>query len=98
MKARLLVSAMLVLGCTTAVAAAPEDPNVLPNLFPFPNPSGVLRTFSTTGQLDMTGPFFQDLGTNGRTCVTCHQPGDAWSLSAANVEERFQASHGRDPL
>jgi cytochrome c peroxidase len=98
MKTRLLVSAMFVLGFATTVAAAPKDPKVLPNLFPFPNPSGVLRTFSTTGKLDMTGPFFQDLGTNGRTCVTCHQPGEAWSISAANVEKRFQESHGRDPL
>ncbi len=98
MKVRALVSAMLVLGCATAVMAAPKDPNMLPNLFPFPNPSGVLRTFSTTGKLDMTGPFFQDLGTNGRTCVTCHQPGDAWSISAVNVEKRFRESHGRDPL
>lgn len=98
MKTRVLVSAMFVLGIATTVAAAPKDPKILPNLFPFPNPSGVLRTLSTTGKLDMTGPFFQDLGTNGRTCVTCHQPGEAWSISAANVEKRFQASHGLDPL
>jgi len=98
MKTRLLVSAMFVLGFATAVSAASNDPKMLPNLFPFPNPSGVLRTFSTTGKLDMTGPFFQDLGTNGRTCVTCHQPGEAWSISAANVEKRFKESHGLDPI
>ena len=98
MKAHLLISGMFVLGVATTVAAGPKDPKTLPNLFPFPNPSGVLRTFSTTGKLDMTGPFFQDLGTNGRTCVTCHQPGEAWSISAAGVEKRFKESHGLDPI
>ena len=27
-------------------------------------------------------PFFQDLGTNGRTCFTCHQPQNGWTVSA----------------
>ena len=46
----------------------------LPNMLPFANPSGVAATFSTTGTVDLTGPFFQSLGTNGRACVSCHQP------------------------
>ena len=37
----------------------------LPNLFPFPNTSGLVQTFSTSGDVDFTGPFFQSLGTNG---------------------------------
>ena len=98
MKIRLLLCGILVLGFATTATAEPKSHTILPNLFPFPNQSGVLRTFSTTGTLDMTGPFFQELGTNGRTCVTCHQPGDAWSLSAANVEKTFKKSRGLDPL
>jgi len=37
----------------------------LPNLCPFPNTSGLVQTFSTSGDVDFTGPFFQSLGTNG---------------------------------
>jgi cytochrome c peroxidase len=54
---------------TVATAAA-----TLPNFFPFRNPSGVLETYSSTGSLDESGPFFQVLGTNGRSCATCHVP------------------------
>ena len=105
-KSWLLFCGMFVLGVATVVAAEPaadhavdgKGHKVLPNMFPFRNPSGLLKTFSTTGKLDMTGPFFQELGTNGRTCATCHQPGDAWSVSATSVEKRFKASHGLDPI
>jgi cytochrome c peroxidase len=43
-------------------------------------------------------PFFQDLGTNGRTCFTCHQPQTGWTVSAASVEARFKESSGTDPV
>jgi len=61
-----------------------EGPDFVPNGALFPNPGGTSRTFSTTGAVDLTGPFFQSLGTNGRTCGSCHQPGDGMSVSAAN--------------
>ena len=49
----------------------------IPNGVFFPNPSGASQTYSTIGRgIDQTGPFFQSLGTNGRSCSTCHQPGD----------------------
>jgi hypothetical protein len=70
----------------------------LPNLYPFQDPPGKFQTFSTNGKVDLTGPFFQDLGTNGRTCASCHQPGEAWSVSAAGVAQRFEASQGLDPI
>jgi len=37
----------------------------LPNGLPFPNPTGFASTFSTTGRIDLTNEFFQDLGANG---------------------------------
>lgn len=43
-------------------------------------------------------PFFEPIGVNGRACVTCHQPGDAMSLSAASARERWEATNGTDPL
>ncbi|HEU4686359.1 MAG TPA: hypothetical protein VFS39_17765 [Nitrospira sp.] len=87
----------LALGLVTAVAAD-NDRTVIPNLVSFPNPSGVLRTFSATGRVNLTGPFFQSLGTNGRSCATCHQPSDGWSVSAKHVAERFEESRGLDPI
>lgn len=64
----------------------------------FANPSGVAETVSTNGQIDFTNPFFQDLGTNGRKCVTCHEPQDNWSVSATDVQRRFDATNGLDPI
>ena len=71
----------------------------IPNGVFFPNPSGASQTYSSTGGgMDLTGPFFQSLGTNGRTCGTCHQPSDGMSVSAANVQLRFLLTQGRDPI
>jgi cytochrome c peroxidase len=63
----------------------------LANLLPFSDPSGSVETFTTdsSGQIDTTGPFFQSLGTNGRSCGSCHQPADGWTVSAADVQTRF---------
>jgi hypothetical protein len=69
-----------------------------PNMLAFSNDSGQLRTFDVNGAVDLGNPFFQDLGTNGRSCVTCHQAESAWALSADNARARFAASNGLDPL
>jgi cytochrome c peroxidase len=95
-QSKLWLSAALVLGTVSVVAA--EPPTFLPNLFPFPNPHGILKTFNETGKLDLTGPFFQSLGTNDRSCATCHRPSDAWSISATNVAKLFEHTHGLDPI
>lgn len=73
----------------------------LPNLMPFPDTSGFVETFSintNNGQIDLTGPFFQSLGTNGRSCATCHLSGDGWSISADHVKARFTITGGLDPI
>jgi hypothetical protein len=77
-----------------AATAADKDPNLLA----FENASGQLRTFNVGGALDLDNPFFRDLGTNGRACVTCHQPDNAWTITPANVQARFAASLGTDPI
>ena len=43
-------------------------------------------------------PFFQPLGTNGRACVTCHQPMNAMSVTPAALRERWRVTHGTDPV
>lgn len=69
-----------------------------PNLQDFPDPTGAVRTVSTTGSIDRTNPFFQSLGTNGRACITCHQPSDAWTVTPSHIQERFAATQGEDPI
>jgi len=98
MKSHLWLSSMLMLGLTTVALADSDTHMQLPNLFPFPNKTGIVKTFNATGKLDLAGPFFQSLGTNGRTCASCHQPGDAWSVSAEHVADRFERSYGLDPI
>src|SRR5262245_6398457 len=60
--------------------------------------TGVVRTFNINGPLDTDNPFFQDLGTNGRRCVTCHRPEAGWTITPANVTSRFVKSGGTDPI
>jgi cytochrome c peroxidase len=90
--ALLLVLAPLT-SAPTPVAAQREQ-----NLEAFPDPSGVVRTFSTLGAIDPHTAFFQNLGTNGRACITCHQPGEGWTLTPAGVQKRFDATGGLEPL
>jgi cytochrome c peroxidase len=60
--------------------------------------SGTVRLLSSAGPVDVTHPFAQSLGTNGRACVTCHSPLAGMTLTPANARARFDASNGLDPL
>ncbi len=90
----------LVAAGTTVRAQSPTDLfGSLPNQFPLPNPSGFVETYNTNNtSIDLTGPFFQSLGTNGRSCSSCHRPAEAWSVSAAEVQLRFFLTQGLDPI
>jgi cytochrome c553 len=70
----------------------------LPKTLHAPNPAGEARTFSTLGAIDLDNPFFRSLGTNGRACVTCHEPEAGWSIVPDRVQARFAATDGQDPL
>jgi mono/diheme cytochrome c family protein len=60
---------------------------------------GVIATYQPSGAtFTPNNSFFKDLGTNGRTCFTCHQPQDGWGLGAAGAKARFESSFGTDPL
>jgi cytochrome c peroxidase len=74
-------------------------PGNIPRLEIHSDASGRVATFQPAGPTD-TGQngFFQNLGTNGRTCFSCHQPQDGWTISAASAQARFKASGGTDPL
>ena len=71
----------------------------LPNLFPLPNRSGWLETYNVNNApISLKGAFFQSLGTNGRSCASCHLPTEGWSISAEEVRLRFLLTQGRDPI
>ncbi len=71
---------------------------VIPSLFPFRDPTGLVSTYNSAGPIDQSNPFFQSLGTNGRSCSTCHLASDAMGLSAQTVRATYQRTHGQDPL
>ena len=79
------------------VASTTAD-QIQPNQLTFANRQGVVRTLSTAGSIDTTSPFFTDLGTNGRTCATCHRPAQAWTITPDDVSARFLATQGLDPI
>lgn len=62
------------------------------------DPSGWLQTSTPTGRIDKSNPFFQSLGSNGRACSTCHRQAEGWTISAAEVRQRFVATRGTDPI
>jgi hypothetical protein len=38
------------------------------------------------------------MGTNGRACVTCHQPSVGWTVTPQDIQARFDATDGADPI
>ena len=68
---------------------------LFPNPLFTPDATGVL---STSGHIDVTNPFFRPLGTNGRSCNTCHIPGSAWSITPTDVHAKFNATSGLEPI
>ena len=96
MRMRIVATAVLaVLGIATATGA---DNGRAPQFQMFANATGMSASYSTGGALDVSNPFFQALGINGRSCATCHQPADGWSITPATAQARFAASQGTDPI
>ena len=72
---RFVRACVTVCGVVAALGMAvnvPADGNG-PNMFGFADPTGV-GTSSVNGSIDFDNPFFQSLGTNGRSCGSCHHP------------------------
>src|SRR5215470_17919324 len=57
---RRLVAAAIAALLVVDVSGAGER-SFLPSMLPFANPSGLSATVSSKGEIDVTGPFFQDL-------------------------------------
>ncbi len=79
--------------------AASEDGVVSSDLTRvYTNAAGSHQTISSTGNTSVTNPFFQSLGTNGRACISCHQPAAAWGITPSQVQQVFNATGGTDPI
>ena len=77
----------------------PGGGDVLPEFDAFDSSNGELGVLNASGSLKTDGhPFFTALGTNGRACVTCHQPAWGMSISASGLADRWRASGGKDPV
>ena len=90
-----ILALVIALGfAATRVKASGESPAMAS----ISDPSGEIATFTSTGTINNGSAFFQNLGSNRRTCASCHQQSDAWSVSADHIRARFFASLGSDPI
>ena len=70
----------------------------LPNNIWVANSLGFSETFSTAGRVDFGNEFFDEFGTNDRTCGTCHKATEGWTITPANTRLLFELTRGKDPL
>jgi cytochrome c peroxidase len=85
-------------GGAEALDEAASTNAFISNNAPFPNANGTVATYSNQGLVNLDNDFFDNFGTNGRTCGSCHTAAQAWSVSAADVRRRFDATNGDDPI
>jgi hypothetical protein len=93
--------AWVLLACGASAVAATDDDIGRPDriqLLRAANESGVALTISSNGFIDRGNPFFRSLGANGRSCISCHQPEEGWSMTPKGLRERFERSNGMDPV
>jgi len=83
---------------TTTSTPTPTPTPTIANLQPFTDPTGNVSTYTSAGSIEESGAFFQALGTNTRTCATCHEASQGMSISAATTQALFVSSSGTDPL
>jgi cytochrome c peroxidase len=62
------------------------------------NPSGWAESVSLSGDIDRSNPFFQERGTNGRTCETCHDAATGWTITPTFAQAQFRTTGGLAPL
>ena len=100
---RIYNAALLAAAALASAASAADEGSTGPGatragLQLAPDPTGIIATANINGPTQTNGPFFQSLGTNGRSCASCHVASQAMGLSAAGARARFAMSGGNDPL
>jgi cytochrome c peroxidase len=98
-RARAATTALAIAGTALCGAARADLPDAAPqDLQLFFDRTGIVGTLDVAGPVNEQGAFFQSLGTNGRTCATCHVASQAMSVSTAQIQLRFAQTRGQDPL
>lgn len=92
----LVASALSV--ATAGVTSTAAGSSELRALLAAANADGVAITLIAGEGVTPDHPFFRPLGSGGRACATCHVPSQGWTLVPADVQRRFEASAGLDPL
>lgn len=65
----------------------------------YPNPHGLLGVLNTSGEiLTDDHAFLVPIGKTGRACITCHQPGNAMSVSVDSLRARWNEFGAADPV
>jgi len=62
------------------------------------DPQGLTATYNLAGATDTSNPFFVSLGTNGRSCSTCHLSTEAMTFTPRHARELYARTRGQDPL
>ena len=94
-----IVAGLVVWMALVAAGGEPAADEATRNGLAFNNGAGVHRTITPSGSFDTDNPFFQSLGTNGRTCFTCHQPDQGWTVTpAGNPPCASSETRGLDPI
>ena len=73
----------------------------LPQLDVEDDPAGQYGTYQPGGATnEADNAFFQSLGTNGRACVTCHQPAQGFGINLTGIQDTYNSTNppGQDPL
>ena len=76
-----------------------QPPAVIPQYFENSDPTGQVATYQPAGPTATAGnAYFTSLGSNGRTCFSCHKPQTGWGLSPAVAQSIFASTQGQDPM
>ncbi len=87
-------------GCSLAVkdSGGIDETTQAAQTSTFANAKGRLEVTSSTGNIDLANPFFQNLGANGRRCDSCHKLDASMGISVAQIQAAFNATNGTDPI
>ncbi|HEY5923377.1 MAG TPA: hypothetical protein VIV11_16975 [Kofleriaceae bacterium] len=66
----------------------------IPNGAQVPNAHGHATSIHTAGKIDLSNEFFQNLGINGRRCISCHLPTAGWGITPEQMQATFDKTDG----
>ncbi len=86
-------------GAQVALPGGTLPPPVVPSMEQDVDATGVLGTVNQNGPtITKTNAFFQSLGTNGRTCFSCHQMSSGMGISTSALNTLYRLTGDKDPV